>query len=67
MYLACVHQAPNLQKIIKGANINVSNIPWKLFFHVAMFFFCKANIKHWILIKPFLSSMYGLYIHHLLT
>ena len=36
----------------KGANINVGNIPRKVFYHEAVFSQWKSNIECWIFLPP---------------
>ena len=57
MYLPSVHQEPKLLIINKYSNMNVGNIPCKLFFIEAVFTLWKSNIKCWLFLLTLFSSM----------
>ena len=57
LYLPSVHQEPKHLRNEKGANINVGNTPYKLFYRKAVFSQWEANIECWIF-PPRLNQMY---------
>ena len=55
LYLPYVQQEPKQLKINKSSNINVDNIPCKLFYCEAVFSLWKANIECCLFLTPLLS------------
>ena len=57
LYIPSIHQEPNLLRKIEGANINVDNISFKLFYLEVVITQWKSNIECWLFL-PLIAHLY---------
>ena len=74
-YFSITHGFYLINNIPSDAEINVGDFYHvivkynigKGFFSESVLSLCQYEVECWLILSPLISSMYGLYIHHMLT